>query len=104
MKTGAELIAEERQRQLNKEGWTAEHDEQWINGELLDAAEAYLRYVRTGNEICFGSVPAELIWPWDSKWWKPSRDRVRNLVKAGALIAAEIDRINAEQNRKAGGK
>jgi hypothetical protein len=34
-------------------------------------------------------------WPWDAKWWKPSVDHVRNLVKAGALIAAEIDRMIA---------
>jgi len=34
------------------------------------------------------------IWPWDFKWWKPTpNDRVRELVKAGALIAAEIDRL-----------
>jgi hypothetical protein len=32
-------------------------------------------------------------WPWDQKWWKPSDDPVKNLVKAGALIAAEIDRL-----------
>jgi hypothetical protein len=32
-------------------------------------------------------------WPWDEKWWKPSTNPIRNLVKAGALIAAEIDRL-----------
>ena len=34
-------------------------------------------------------------WPWAKKWWKPSDDPVRNLVKAGALIAAEIDRLES---------
>jgi hypothetical protein len=33
-------------------------------------------------------------WPWDYDWWKPSDDPIRNLTKAGALIAAEIDRLN----------
>ena len=33
------------------------------------------------------------LWPWSDKWWKPSDDPVRNLVKAGALLAAEIDRL-----------
>lgn len=32
-------------------------------------------------------------WPWDAKWWKPSDDPIKNLVKSGALIAAEIDRL-----------
>ena len=33
-------------------------------------------------------------WPWDDEWWKPTPDdRIRELVKAGALIAAEIDRL-----------
>lgn len=34
------------------------------------------------------------IWPWDKSWWKPTPDdRIRELIKAGALIAAEIDRL-----------
>jgi hypothetical protein len=38
------------------------------------------------------TIMAEL-WPWDESWWKPG-DRIRELAKAGALIAAEIDRLN----------
>ena len=42
-----------------------------------------------------GELPAPAHdWPWGSEYWKPSEDPVRNLVKAGALIAAEIDRLN----------
>jgi len=41
------------------------------------------------------------IWPWEKSWWKPTpNDRVKELVKAGALIAAEIDRL-LEQNKAA---
>ncbi len=36
-------------------------------------------------------------WPWDEEWWKPDNDAVRNLAKAGALIAAEIDRLQRLQ-------
>jgi len=36
------------------------------------------------------------LWPWGSEWWKPSKDPIRDLVKAGALIAAEIDRLQKE--------
>lgn len=79
--TGAELIAQERQRQVEQEGWTPEHDARHVNGELAEAAAAYA----TGTLS---------LWPWGLSWWKP-KDRISNLVRAGALIAAEIDRIQA---------
>lgn len=41
----------------------------------------------------FGWDGAPELWPWDVRWWKPSPDPERNLVKAGALIAAELDRL-----------
>jgi hypothetical protein len=38
-----------------------------------------------------------LLWPWDPKWWKPTpEDRIRELEKAGALIAAAIDSLLAD--------
>jgi hypothetical protein len=36
--TGIELIAAERKRQVEKEGYTAKHDSQWVKGELAGAA------------------------------------------------------------------
>lgn len=81
---GATRIARERQRQIDQEGWTAEHDDAYHHGELIRAAQSYLSF---GPD----SGPPES-WPWPPEWWKPSTDRVRNLEKAGALIAAEIDR------------
>jgi len=83
---GAELILKERQRQINEENILAEDDDQWISEELVDAASSYL-YVRCDKD----DYPEE--WPWSCVWWKPSCDRIRNLTKAGALIAAEIDRL-----------
>lgn len=97
-KTGIELIAEERQRQIEVEGWTAENDKLHINGELADAA-AY--YALTGDIIDYIDAHWGLdmhltIWPFDLKWLKRTPDnRVRDLQKAGALIAAEIDRVIA---------
>lgn len=90
MKKGVELIAEERKRQVEVEGWTMEHDKSHNCGELSDMAVCYaLRpYWRS-------RLPLNLIFPFDEVYWKPSsNDRVRDLVKAGALIAAEIDRLN----------
>jgi len=87
MKSGVELITAERERQISEEGWTAEHDASHSDGELGMAAICYV--LGRGNATIEGTY----VWPWENRWWKPSRDPVRNLVKAGALIAAEIDRL-----------
>ena len=92
--TGAELIAQERQRQVDVEGWTEQHDAEHTAGELAGAARAYARFAQM--QVCKQkiSVNPPLSWPdWDEEWWKPSPEPIRNLVKAGALIAAEIDRL-----------
>jgi hypothetical protein len=95
MTNGSELIAEERQRQIDAEGWTPEHDDMHDTGQLAFAAACYADYAaHQAAGIGFhGSSAAEYRqWPWDVVWWKPSANSIRNLVKAGALIAAEIDR------------
>lgn len=83
--TGAELITQERIRQQEVEGWSIEHDNEHIHGELLDAAVFY-----AGYHTALGDITG--LWPWDDSWFKPV-DKIRDLVKAGALIAAEIDRL-----------
>jgi hypothetical protein len=91
---GADLIAAERQRQVEAEGWTTHHDDwEHRDGELVLAAFCYLtKYGALINgERCGDPDPPDG-WPWDASWWKPSSP-IRNLVKAGALIAAEIDRL-----------
>lgn len=93
MKTGIELIKEERERQINEEGWTPEHDDEHAVGELAMAGSCYAMIPEYR--------PAELAplgWPWSDKWYKPTpKDRVRELQKAGALIAAEIDRLQRQK-------
>lgn len=94
--TGAELIAAERDRQIDEEGWTSKHDDKHSSGEMADAAAAYLAY-RDWHGHEDGDSPPP-IWPWEDTWWKPAPDnRIRELVKAGALIAAEIDRLQREE-------
>jgi hypothetical protein len=90
--SGAELIAQERKRQVNDEGWTSMHDNQHKNGELASVAVCYiLNAVYNFNQI---EHRPGVWWPnnWDVKFWKP-RDQISDLVRAGALIAAEIDRL-----------
>lgn len=107
MKTGAELIAQERARQIAKEGWTPEHDDEHDDGSLAMAAACYAVtprriYIRDerANAVFFVDP-----WPWSDEYDKRPHDgntlagtvkgpeRLRLLVKAGALLAAEIDRL-----------
>ena len=100
MKTGIELIAEERQRQISQEGWTPEHDDGHTGGEMADAAVCYIETATLQDVVDIPYVSVRDTpegWPWDYEWWKPSEDPIRNLVKAGALIAAEIDRLQRKE-------
>lgn len=95
-KTGVELIAAERARQVEVEGWTPEHDDEHGTFELSEAAVCYMRRAvevdgPPNYRSRLGDTPPS--WPWDWAAWKPSDDPIRNLVKAGALVAAEIDRL-----------
>lgn len=92
--SGIDLIAAERARQVSQEGWTPEHDDQHTYGELVTAAMCYA--IHASHQTRSRPTPGGLIdsrWPWERSWWKPSDDPVRNLEKAGALLAAEIDRL-----------
>lgn len=87
-------IRAERMRQQGSEGWTLEHDDQHTNGELAFAAGSYA--IDAGTQSLRGAAPTyepPARWLWSSVWWKPS-DRRRNLIKAGALIVAEIERLD----------
>lgn len=106
MTTGIELINKERQRQINEEGWSKLHDAEHCFGELANAAACYAMTDFYKNRDMM-SVECEdgtirdvpVMWPWDAKWYKPTpNDRIRELVKAGALIAAEIDRLLVQNN------
>lgn len=95
MKTGIEIITEERKRQVDEEGYTARHDiEENELGQLAFAAAAYACPPEANKAT---GLKRTHLFPWDSRTWSPSDDRIRELAKAGALIAAEIDRL---QNSK----
>jgi len=89
---GAERIAEERKRQIAEEGWTADHDDNLEDGDLALAGASYVLATVKRYEIM-----SQKCWPWDWKWYKPTPDdKIRQLTKAGALIAAEIDRLERD--------
>ena len=100
MKTGVELIKQERKRQIKKEGFDADNDDQYQTEELSQAASCYA--LPGDDRIYNGDVPEN--WPWNKEWWKPAKcefghdenykeERIKELAKAGALVAAEIDRL-----------
>lgn len=93
---GAEMIAQERQRQVNEEGYTPEVDDRHTEGEMADAASFYSLTDSAIDhfDTFWGNDQHLSLWPWDLDWLKPTpEDRKKQLVKAGALIAAEIDRL-----------
>lgn len=99
--SGAELIAAERQRGIQEEGYGSAHDDKHDGGQLTLAAIAYahaeIEQVRRPDYDL--ARVRRFYWPWEWNFWKP-KDPIRNLVIAGALIAAEIDRLQRKEGCK----
>lgn len=97
---GVALIGSERQRQMADEGWDADHDDRHTHDELARAAACYaLPYGDRELSILRHKV-WWYFWPWPDGFKplvRPGQDnvdeRIRELTKAGALCAAEIDRL-----------
>jgi hypothetical protein len=93
LKDGASLIAHERRRQILNEGFDSNHDAGHRDQSLAVAGACYALTGDLCDKEIWDKPLLDYLWPWESQWWKPDQSRVRNLVKAGALIAAEIDRL-----------
>ncbi|MGE8129069.1 hypothetical protein ACQKQD_19010 [Methylobacterium sp. NPDC080182] len=85
-------VLAERRRQVEAEGWTHQHDDRHDEGEIARAAAAYA-YGAGRNPDDRKNNYCPTFWPWNANWWKPT-DRRRDLLKAGALILAEIERLD----------
>ncbi len=96
MKTGIELISEMRWEQVYKHGYNNDHDSDHTGGELSKAAAAL---------ACIGTDAyvedlSNFIEDYTDEWGlceKLKDNRLKSLIVAGALIAAEIDRINNKE-------
>lgn len=93
-------VAAERRRQAEPrpdgEGFTAAQDDGYINGELARAAACYAhpdRPMLAGYRDRLPPRPAW--WPerWSAFWWKP-KDRRRDLIRAIALLVAEVEQLD----------
>lgn len=93
MKTGTQLIAEERERQVSQEGYDAKHDDRHTDHALAINA-ASLTVSGTDCALDDWRPDGRHDWGLDEKH---KGDRVRQLSVAGALIAAEIDRLQRQQ-------
>jgi len=96
-------ITAERERQKSAEGWTPEHDDEHEDRSIALAASCYLSHYISRQWLTeepdglrqYQSEELPDDWPmnWHEDWWKPKNPR-RDLVRAAALIAAEIDRMD----------
>lgn len=105
-KTGIDLVAEERQRQIEQLGFSGNHDSQFTAGEIALAAACYAcdpvpiyRHEEShrGHEFTrmtpFGAAPVNT-----------KHTELRKMIIAGALVVAEIDRLLAEEKLEASEK
>lgn len=90
LSAAARDVLAERRRQRGVEGFTDQHDDQYTAGQLTMAALTYLEWMH--GEYTPGHIPIN--WPWSTKWFKPTYDSRRLLEKVGALIFAEIERLD----------
>jgi len=119
MKSGVELIKYERERQISEEGWSLKHDRSHEDCSLALAAICYATpeklFIRDDDYV--NQTIYKDPWPWEGYDKRlhygerrnnagnsipcPStyskKERIDLLIKAGALIAAEIDRLNKQR-------
>lgn len=88
-KAASDVLAE-RIRQREEEGWDDAHDDEHTAGNLALAGACYAANV-AGFVIY--DVAGSPLWPWELRWWKPKGAR-RDLVRAAALILAEIEKLD----------
>jgi len=83
-------VLAERRRQVEVEGWTPKHDDEHQGGGMAFAAAAYAVWSHAGPDM------VRSLWNWTGwakHWFKP-KDARSNLIRAGALILAEIERLD----------
>jgi hypothetical protein len=93
--TALQDVMTERYRQMMVEGWTAKHDDEHASGGMAIAAACYALADRA-QPLSLMTVKLGKLWEWTgwaSHWFKP-KDQRSNLIRAGALILAEIERLD----------
>ena len=112
----AAAAVRERKRQIDQEGYSAQHDLGHLENELALAAICYAsperrKVEKQPGDDRYPNIPTvqetdskgvtktymlmpPSLWPWGLDEWKPTpENRARELEKAAALLIAERDRI-----------
>lgn len=90
-------VLAERQRQKDAEGYSTEHDDRH-NGCEMAAAAAIYAVCDTPEQMWKVKYDGATLWP--GRWvFKPKSYR-ENLVRAAALLIAEIERIDRLNSRQ----
>lgn len=95
-------VMAERRRQMMVEGWTAKHDDEHGDGAMAVAAACYALASEPAMQLA--KVDFTELWKWTGwaqRWWKP-KDKRRNLIRAAALLLAEIERMDRAAARGVG--
>lgn len=92
-------VLAERARQVEAESYIPERDDQYTSGQLADAASTYAWWARSWNLPHAQCTHTPTMWPWAPETWKPQAQR-QMLIKAGALILAEIERLDRQKARE----
>lgn len=76
------LVRDEREKQINKHGYTPEHDDEHVDGEIADAA------------ACYASTELIPYWPWEPEYFKKEeKTRKEQIITAAAMLMAEYERL-----------
>lgn len=87
------LVKAEREKQINKHGYTPEHDDKHWDGSIADAAACYANTINSNDEL----IP---FWPWEPEYFKKEEhSRKKQLVIASSLIMAEYERLVREEQK-----
>ena len=103
-----ELVKTERLKQINKHGYTHDHDDDYTDGSIADAAACYaansnklweerkiyhkqFNYHKGGFEIKGTAIP---LWKWNEVYFKKEeKSRKEQIITACALLMAEFERL-----------
>lgn len=103
LSNAAQDVLAEHKRQKSEEGWTEADDDMHTRGEMAGAAACYAMQAALdgiGTPWLAHMVRTTIrnLWPWSGHFWRPKTPR-RDLVRAAALIIAEIERLDRKEAR-----
>lgn len=92
-----DIVKNEREKQINKFGYTHEHDDEHTDGSIADAAACYATKKEIVEPVWFegysGLMGTFPVWPWDKEYFKIKKTRKEQIITSCALLMSEYERI-----------